>query len=73
MKHLRFRRLYAQAEPRGPPQLRRVNWRSIVGPGGASTRTISYVAPQLGQWNRVDGGPEMEEELISDWSDRIAF
>jgi hypothetical protein len=34
----------------GPPQLRQVISRSVVGPGGASTRTTLYSAPQLGQF-----------------------
>jgi hypothetical protein len=34
----------------GPPQLRQVISRSVVGPGGASIRTTLYSAPQLGQF-----------------------
>src|SRR5262249_8024576 len=32
--------------------------RSAIHWGGASTRTISYLAPQLGQWNGTDSGPD---------------
>src|SRR5262249_43580721 len=40
---------------KGPPQVTHVISRSVVGRGGASTRTISYFVPQLGQSNRTDG------------------
>jgi hypothetical protein len=36
----------------------------LVGsPGGASTRTISYFAPQFGQSNVVDGEPDMGKKI----------
>jgi hypothetical protein len=41
---------------RGALQLRHVISWSVVGPGGASSRTISYFAPQLEQWNSIGGG-----------------
>ena len=39
----------------GPPQSRQVISRSVVGPGGASTRTTVYRAPQLEQSNEAAG------------------
>src|SRR5262249_523904 len=41
---------------KGPPQLRQVISRSVVGRGEASTRTLSYFAPQLGHLNDTDEG-----------------
>ena len=38
---------------RGPSQLMHFVWRLITNPGGASTRTSLYFAPQLGQSNRA--------------------
>lgn len=39
----------APSRPRsGPPQLRQTISRSVVGPGGASVRTTSYSASQVG-------------------------
>jgi hypothetical protein len=40
----------------GPPQLRHVISRSVVGPWVASTRTTSYFAAQFGHSNNVDWG-----------------
>jgi len=37
-----------------PPQLKHLTSRSGIGWGGASMRTISYFAPQLGQSNGTD-------------------
>jgi hypothetical protein len=38
--------------------------RSVVGPAGASTRTSSYLAPQLEQSNRVVGILDMVIRVV---------
>ena len=53
----KYLRMNLPSRPRrGPPQDRQVISRSVVGRGGASTRTILYFAAQFGHSNNVEFG-----------------
>src|SRR5438477_4483105 len=59
----KYLRTNAPWRPRkDPPQLRHFMSRPAVHWGGASTRTISYLAPQLRQLNGTDSGSDITPE-----------
>src|SRR5262249_7040303 len=65
---------------KGPPQLTQVISRSALDCGGASTRTISYFAPQLEQVNGADNGfnigprsPWLKQKRSAGWRDQLCI